>query len=140
MQKRNFSLKATQMFCALLALMLSQFSLALEKQPFSQEVFEQLQKDNKVVLVDIHADWCSTCAKQQKLLQTYSEKHPERELHVLQVDFDNQKDVVKAFRAPRQSTMLLYKGDMQFWYAVAETREEVITEEIEKAFNFKPKK
>lgn len=136
MLKRSMS----QVVVVILVALLSQFSLGAEKQPFTQAAFDQLQAENKVVLVDIFADWCSTCAKQQKVIQSYLEKHPDRELHILEVDFDKQKDVVKQFRAPRQSTLLLYKGTEQFWYAVAETREDVMTAEFEKAFNFKPKK
>lgn len=129
-----------QCFIAVMVLLMSQASMGAGKQPFSQELFEKLQSENKVILVDIFASWCSTCAKQQKVMRSYLEKHPERELHVLTVDFDEQKEVVKQFRAPRQSTMLLYKGDKQFWFAVAEVREDVITAEIEKAFEFKQKK
>lgn len=136
MINRSVSKMVVVVFLALL----SQLSLGAGKQPFTQALFEQLQQDNKVVLVDIFADWCSTCAKQEKVIQSYIKKHPDRELHILQVDFDNQKEIVKQFRAPRQSTMLLYKGDEQFWYAVAETREDVITAELEKAFNFTTKK
>jgi len=39
-------------------------------------------------------------------------------------------------RAPRQSTLLLYKGETQFWYSVAETREDVIFEAINRADQF----
>lgn len=136
MLKRSVSRAVVVVLVALL----SQISVAEGKQPFTQAVFEKLQADNKVVLVDVFADWCSTCAKQKKVIQSYLDKHPERELHILEVNFDEQKEVVKQFRAPRQSTLLLYKGLDQFWYSVAETREEIVTAEIEKAFDFKPKR
>ncbi len=113
---------------------------ALEKKPYTDSHFEALQKEGKMILVDIYANWCGTCKKQQAAIQQYREKHPHRELHVLEVDFDKQKEVVKKFRAPRQSTLLLYKGDQQFWYSVAESRPDIITEKVEQAFNFIPKK
>lgn len=113
---------------------------ALEREPYTQERFEALQAAGEVVLVDIHADWCSTCAKQQAALEKYRAANPEKTFHILKVDFDQQKDLVRQFRAPRQSTFLLYKGNDQFWYSVAETRYEVIAAEIDKALQFKAKK
>ena len=38
---------------------------------FTQERFEALQAAGALVLVDVHADWCPTCAKQQKVLDAY---------------------------------------------------------------------
>lgn len=113
---------------------------ALEREPYTQERFEALQAAGEVVLVDIHADWCSSCAKQQAALEKYRAANPEKTFHILKVDFDQQKDLVRQFRAPRQSTFLLYKGNDQFWYSVAETRYEVIAAEIDKALQFKAKK
>jgi len=119
---------------ALLLTLLSTTALALEKEPFSTERFAQLQADGAVVMIDIHAEWCSTCKLQQQALQVYREKNPDNRFHILSIDFDSQKDLVRKFRAPRQSTLLLYKGESQFWYSVAETRRDVIAAEIDKAF------
>ncbi|PHS24324.1 MAG: thiol reductase thioredoxin [Methylophaga sp.] len=112
---------------------------ALEKTPFTQPAFEKLQAAGEVVLIDVYASWCSTCAKQQKALKQYRSANPDKKFHILEVDFDKDKDLVRQFRAPRQSTLLLYKGKDQFWFSVAETRFEVIAAEIDKAFAFKPK-
>ena len=72
-------------------------------------------------MIDVYADWCSTCARQQEILAEYRAEHPEVDLHILEVNFDNDKDWVKHFRAPRQSTLLLYRGAEQLWFSVAET-------------------
>ena len=85
------------------------------------------------------ATWCPTCAKQQKAIAAYVEANPDTKFHVLVVDFDENKDIVRQLRAPRQSTLLLYKGNEQFWFSVAESRPEVIAAELDKAINFKPK-
>jgi len=113
---------------------------AIEHESYTPERFEALQVAGEVVLLDVYADWCSTCAKQQVVLEKYRTANPDKKFHIMRVDFDKQKDVVKQFRAPRQATLLLYKGQEQFWYSVAESRYEVIEAEINKAFNFKPKK
>jgi len=117
----------------------SSFSHALEKRPFEQSLFESLQAKGEVVLVDVYAAWCPACAKQQAALQDYIDTNPDKEFHILEVSYDDDKDIVRQFRAPRQSTLLLYKGEAQFWFSVAETRPEVIAAELDKAINFKKK-
>lgn len=97
-----------------------------EKEAFTQERFESLQEEGALILLDVFADWCPTCAKQQEVLNAYQEEHPYVPLHVLQINFDDQKEWVKKFRAPRQSTLILYRGEEQIWFNVAETSREVI--------------
>jgi thioredoxin 1 len=111
-------------------------ALALEAEPYSPDRFAELQADGALVLIDVFATWCPTCKRQQEILDKYVAEHPEVPLHVLQVDFDRDKDHVRTLRAPRQSTLLLFKGETQFWYSVAETREDVIFDAIDRAARF----
>jgi len=99
-------------------------------EPFSAERFEALQAENALILVDIHADWCPTCAKQQSALDAFEAEHPDLALHRLLVDFDQQKEWVKHFKAPRQSTLILFRGTEQKWFSVAETRPDAIAAAI----------
>lgn len=112
---------------------------ALEKEAYSQAQFEALQAAGEVVLIDVYASWCPTCKKQQEVLEAYRSANPEKKFTILVVDFDKNKDLVRHFRAPRQSTLLIYKGKEQFWFSVAETRPDVIAAELDKAINFKLK-
>ncbi len=114
-------------------LLVSAGAVALEKEPFSEERFQVLQAENALILVDIYATWCPTCAQQQRVLQRYMETHPDVKLHVLEVDFDRDKQWVSEFRAPRQSTLILYRGIDQLWFSVAETREAMIFDAINTA-------
>ncbi len=95
-------------------------------EPFTQARFDELQREDALVLVDVWAPWCPTCAQQQPLIAAYQEAHPEANLRVLRVDFDSQKDVVSKLDAPRQSTLILYKGTEREWFSVAETRQDVL--------------
>jgi thioredoxin 1 len=120
-------------FAFLMLLALSTSAMALEKEKFTMERFEALQKEGAVIMVDIFASWCPTCARQQEVIADYRAKNPDNVFHILEVDFDSQKEWVRHFRAPRQSTILVYAGEEQFWYSVAETRPEVIAAELDKA-------
>lgn len=107
--------------------------LTPEKEPYSPERFKALQADGALIVLDVFADWCPTCAKQQEVLAAYRKAHPDVTLHVLEIDFDTDKKAVREFRAPRQSTLLIYKGDRQLWFSVAETRENVIFDALNRA-------
>ncbi|MGE0337568.1 MAG: thioredoxin domain-containing protein [Gammaproteobacteria bacterium] len=102
-------------------------------EPFTQARFEALQGANALILVDVHANWCPTCKKQGAALDAYEAAHPDVTLHRLVVDFDTQKDWVKHFKAPRQSTLILYRGTAQRWFSVAETRPAALAEAIDAA-------
>jgi thioredoxin 1 len=99
---------------------------AQEKEDFTDARFAELQARDALILVDIWADWCPTCAEQQRVLKAFQEENPDAEFHILQVNFDTQKPVVTRFAAPRQSTLILYRGEERLWFSVAETRRDAI--------------
>lgn len=82
----------------------------------------------------MYATWCPTCAQQQEILDEYVASNPDRELHILEVDWDEDKQWVRHFRAPRQSTLLLFVGEEQHWFSVAETRSSEIAGALDAAF------
>lgn len=106
---------------------------AFASEPFSEAHFRGLQQEGALVLVEVAADWCPTCARQEKVLRRYREARPEVPLHVLRVDFDTQKEWVEHFKAPRQSTLILYRGSEQVWFSVAETDAATIHAAIDEA-------
>lgn len=121
----------TMLGAAVLAAVLSASSLAAQsKESFTQERFRALQAENALILIDVFADWCPTCAIQQDVLAEFRMEHPEVPMHTLTVDFDEQKEWVSHFNAPRQSTLILYRGEEQLWFSVAETRADRIVNEI----------
>lgn len=129
---RRFSItKAISM--AVVAIVLTSGSLvAQEKEAFTPERFAELQEQGALILIDVFADWCPTCAQQQKILADFQVEHADVPLHILEVNFDDQKEYVTEFRAPRQSTLILYRGEEQIWFSVAETRPDVIVAELTK--------
>jgi len=133
---RKISMHTKKWFYAFFALALSASAWGLDTEPFSNEKFAELQADGELVLIDIFATWCPTCARQHEVLKEYRARHPDVNLHILSVDYDKDRQYVRQLRAPRQSTLLLYKGETQFWYSVAETREDVIFEAINRAADF----
>jgi len=117
-----------QAFLAVVLTLLS--SLGAAREPFENSRFIQLQDDNAVVLVHIEAEWCSICAIQKRVLNMFKRGHPDVPVHILTINFDTEKEKVKQFRAPRQSTFALYRGHNQVWFSVAEVRPDIIYQKI----------
>lgn len=114
-------------------MMLLSSSMAQAKTPFTPEVFQQAQANNELVLIDVFASWCPTCKRQSMVLADYFKQHPASKIKVLVLDFDEQKHWVTHFKAPRQSTLILFKGKQQLWMSVAETNAEKITTALAQA-------
>ena len=64
------------------------------------------------------------------MLAAFQEEHSDAEFHILEVDFDERKDLVTHFEAPRQSTLILYRGEERLWFSVAETRKDRIFDQL----------
>lgn len=116
----------TPLFTLMVLLVAALPAHALDKESFSKARFDALQAEGAPVLIDVYATWCPTCAKQREVLEAYQTTNPDSELVILEVDFDDQKEWVKHFKAPRQSTLLLFDGTEQVWFSVAETRKDKI--------------
>ena len=77
---------------------------------FTQPAFEAAQQAGKPILVHITAPWCPTCAAQRPILSRIEAEPAYGDLAVFDVDFDSQKDVVRALGARAQSTLIVYHG------------------------------
>ncbi|MDX8400693.1 MAG: thioredoxin family protein [Gallionellaceae bacterium] len=101
---------------------------------FDQARFEQLLKEGKPILVTIHADWCSTCRTQDIFLEKLLKIPPYNNLQVLRVDFDKQKEVVRAFKTRWQSTLIVFKNGKEIDRSTADTDKDSVATMLRKAF------
>lgn len=70
---------------------------------------------------------------QNRILNKLSDQPRYGGLVRLRVDYDKHKDVVKEFKAKKQSTLVVYKGDKELGRAVGITSEEKIRALVDKA-------
>ncbi len=94
---------------------------AAQHMPFSRAAFEAAQAQGKPILVDIHAPWCPVCRAQEPILGSLQAQPANADLIVFRVDFDDQKDVVRGFRAQRQSTLIAFNGATETGRSVGDT-------------------
>jgi len=104
-----------------------------EPAAFTQSDFNQLQKDNKSILIEVHAPWCPTCRAQAPVVDLILKKSEYQSIQVLRVDFDSQKDALKILNVSKQSTLIVYKGPKEMGRSTGDTSPASIEKLIQKA-------
>ncbi len=100
---------------------------------FDAARFDALNKQGKPILVAIHADWCPTCRAQAPIVSGLLKTPELKEITAFRVDFDDQKDAVRRFRASTQSTLIVFKGGKEVGRSIGDTRQEGIAALLRKA-------
>jgi thioredoxin 1 len=106
---------------------------AAEWKPFTQADFAAAQKDGKSILIDIFAPWCPVCRAQNPILTQLTREPEFKDLVVLKIDFDTQKDDVRSFKATSQSTLIAFKGDSEKARSVGDTNAATIATLVKSA-------
>lgn len=105
--------------CSLLAGLATPTLAGGEK--FTDAAFEAAQKAGRPILVDIAAAWCPVCRVQAPIVEDLAMSDRFKDFLHLEVDFDRQKDVTRRLNAPRQSTLIVFKGAVELGRSVGDT-------------------
>ncbi|MCW0182392.1 MAG: thioredoxin family protein [Zavarzinia sp.] len=101
--------------------------------PFDAAAFAEAQAIGAPILIDIAADWCPTCRAQKPIIDSLLAAPGNETLLVFEVDFDRQADVVRAFDARSQSTLIAYRGKVETGRSIGDTRPNSIAALIQSA-------
>jgi thioredoxin 1 len=110
-------------FLALLACfaLFSAPASAAEWKNFEAAAFAEAQKQGKPILVDVFAVWCPVCRAQNPILTQLTHEPKFEDMVVFKLDFDTQKDDLRALKVQRQSTLIVYKGEKETGRSVGDT-------------------
>lgn len=108
-------------------------SAMAEQTPYSQPIFDKLIKDGKPVLVEVHADWCSTCRAQARITDTLLREPPYRGIRALKIDYDRQEAALRTLRVARQSTLIVFKNGKEVGRSLGDTSRDGIESLLKKA-------
>ncbi|MGO8756120.1 MAG: thioredoxin family protein [Gallionellaceae bacterium] len=120
----TISAVALLLFAALLFPLLSQ----PVEEPFTQAKLDALNQSGQPVVVAIHADWCSTCRTQERVLQELLQQPEFKRIKLLRMDFDQQKESVRSFGVQYQSTLIAFKHGREVGRMTAEMSQNRIAE------------
>ncbi len=101
---------------------------------FDATSFNAAVAAGKPVLVDITAGWCPTCRAQKAVFADLLQEPRYAGLTIFEVDFDTRKDVVRAFGAQRQSTLIVFAEGREVGRSVGETRRKRLAALLDSAY------
>jgi thiol-disulfide isomerase/thioredoxin len=115
------------------AFVATSFAFAGERIDYSPAAFDAAQQAGRSILVEIHAPWCPTCRAQAPILSELEKDAKFKDLLVVHVDFDSQKDAVRRFGARTQSTLITFKGPVETSRSVGDTNPTSIAALLDKS-------
>lgn len=90
-------------------------------QIYDETEFMMAQGKGKTIVVDVYADWCPTCRAQSPILEELRQERQSGDVLFVKVDFDQEKAFLREHRIPRQSTVLVFRGEEEVARSIAET-------------------
>ncbi len=106
---------------------------AAEQRQFTAAEFARAQAAGAPILVFVEASWCPTCARERPILARLAADPAFKDLKILDVDFDRQKDVVRSLGVRMQSTLIVFRGRNERGRATGETDPQAIRALVEKS-------
>jgi thiol:disulfide interchange protein len=100
---------------------------------FTPAALAEAQKAGKSILVEVSAPWCSVCKAQKVVLGDLGKQERFKKLVTFEVDFDTQKDALKALNVRMQSTLIVFKGDKEMGRLAYDAKKESIEALLAKA-------
>lgn len=79
----------------------------------NKERFEQVLKENHLVLVDFYADWCGPCKMVAPVLEKFREEVVGK-MEVVKINVDNEETLVWQFGIQSIPTLLFFKDGKPF--------------------------
>ena len=80
---------------------------------FSVKKYNSLLKSGKPFMLGVHTSWCTTCAKQRRVIGSLKSRgKPYNAVTVIEMDWDQYRGskIGKQLRIPRRSTLIMYNG------------------------------
>lgn len=106
-------------------LTLSFSALAGSEHDYKPGLIQSLLAEGKTLLVDYKASWCTTCARQERVINQLRKENPayDKAITFVAVDWDEygRHDVTTSRNVPRRSTLLVLRGNEELGRIVAAT-------------------
>ena len=116
----------TLFVCATLLLTTITHALAADRHVYEKESFQAALDAGKPILVHVTAPWCGECKAQKPIVAALAAQPEYARLTIFDVDFDTQKDALRALKIQTQSTLAVFKAGGEVSRAVGITKRDAI--------------
>jgi len=99
-----------------------------KKTTFNKELFEKAQSEGKIVVVSSWIKYCTSCASQMKVLK--KAKNEFKNIEYFAFDVKN-KEIAELFNVQYQTTLLIFKDNIEVYRSIGETNKDLIYQAIE---------
>lgn len=110
-------------------------NLAMAYPVFDQIKYDAALKAKSKILLHFHADWCPTCIKQEKVLQSLVADPILKDVALFKVDYDHSDTLKKTFKINTQSTMVALNGGVESGRMVGKTSETDVRAFLQSSFS-----
>ena len=76
--------------------------------------FDSLIHDDRPVIVDFHALWCSPCKMQSPILKDVANELGNR-IKVIKIDVDQNSEIAGRYNIQSVPTLIIFKNGKQIW-------------------------
>ena len=108
-------------------------AMAATDSAFDQKTFEAAQAAGKSIVLHVAATWCETCQAQRAVLNKLEVDPAYKDLLILTIDYDKQKNVMRGFKVISRSTLIAFKGTTETARMTGNTKLPVIKALVDKA-------
>lgn len=115
------------------ALLAPRRAMAAAGEPFERAAFAEALAAGGPVVVHVTAPWCPICRAQKPILIKLRDDPRFRDYALFEIDFDGDKESMRAVGARLQSTLIVYRGGREIARTVGDREEGWIEELFEKA-------
>lgn len=98
-------------------------ALALDIKPYSPGALAEAKAAGKPVALHFHADWCPTCRAQSEVFGRLKDDKS-LALTVLVANYDKERELKQKLGVRTQSTLIVYRGEVEKARLAGETAEE----------------
>lgn len=89
--------------------------------------FEAIIKDERPVIVDFHAVWCSPCRMQVPVLQEVADELGDK-VKVIKVDVDQNSELAERYNIQSVPTLVMFKnGRLKYRQSGVHTRTQIMS-------------
>lgn len=132
MNRRNF-LRAA----ALASMIFAPVAATAATIEYAPGLVKERLASGETVFVVFRADWCSTCAAQERVIDALKASNPtySQKISFVDVDWDafGKGSLAQELRIPRRSTLVVLRGEQEIGRLVADTREDAIRDLMDRA-------